>query len=560
MDSRTVFTVIYGICFAVGLFCMVDISRQKAGELQLSLFRMLISADLMLMGYWFQIIGTHEEEMIIAQKLILTGGSFVFFFMFMFFVRFCHTRLPRVVVIVLSAISIVEAAALFSFNQHKLAYSKIYFGITDGLPFLKLEPAFFGRIFRVILIGYVIAMYAVIFVSRKKNSSRRIRQEFTLSCIPSFILLEFVSEAIFRPKYTYLPITIALSILFLMFLIYYKNIFDIHDSAREIAFKNINAALITVNSKERFQDCNPLALQMFPELRGLSVNESLDTPRFDNVRRFLKNEQQEIMYEGHIFENKVHEVIEDGKVVGYVIWLNDVTGQRELVSFMKNYQLELEKLVDEKTRHIIEIQSRVMLGMSDIIESRDGNTGGHVKRTRDIVGLLTDAIRDDGVLTVEDKFLQCVTGTAPMHDIGKLAISDSILQKPGKLTDEEYEIMKTHSARGAKMVDKVLDGIEDDDVIKISENIAHYHHERWDGKGYPDHLAGERIPLEARIMAIADVYDALVSKRCYKEPMSFEKADEIMQDSFGTFFDPGLKKYYDICRPQMEDYYSHTYE
>ena len=143
-----------------------------------------------------------------------------------------------------------------------------------------------------------------------------------------------------------------------------------------------------------------------------------------------------------------------------------------------------------------------------------------------------------------------------MHDLGKIAVDDAILRKPGRFTPEEFEKMKAHAAEGARIVHEILRDTDDEDFRRIAENMAHYHHERWDGSGYPDGLKGEEIPLEARIMAIADVYDALVSKRVYKEEFSFEKADRIIMEGMGTQFDPGLQKYYIAARPRLEAFYA----
>ena len=143
-----------------------------------------------------------------------------------------------------------------------------------------------------------------------------------------------------------------------------------------------------------------------------------------------------------------------------------------------------------------------------------------------------------------------------MHDLGKIAVDDQVLRKPGKFTPEEFEEMKKHAAEGARIVHEILKSTDDADFKIIAENVAHYHHERWDGSGYPSGLKGDKIPLEARIMAIADVYDALVSKRVYKESMSFEQADKIMMESMGNHFDKRLEEYYVNARPKLEAYYS----
>ena len=152
-------------------------------------------------------------------------------------------------------------------------------------------------------------------------------------------------------------------------------------------------------------------------------------------------------------------------------------------------------------------------------------------------------------------FLRMLVKAAPMHDLGKIAVDDAILRKPGKFTPEEYEKMKEHPAKGAVIVQKVLSGINDETFRRIAVNVAHYHHEKWNGSGYPEGIKGEAIPLEARIMALADVFDALVSKRCYKEAKSFDEAFEIIKNDLGQHFDPEMGKIFIECRPQLEEYY-----
>lgn len=171
------------------------------------------------------------------------------------------------------------------------------------------------------------------------------------------------------------------------------------------------------------------------------------------------------------------------------------------------------------------------------------------------MAILTEEMQRDPSFNLPKKFYEALIVAAPMHDIGKIAIDDMILRKPGKFTDEEYNIMKSHAAKGAVIVENLLSSIEDPYLVQIARNVAHYHHERFDGSGYPHGLAGELIPFEARIMAVADVYDALVSRRCYKERMSFSNANEIIMGSMGTHFDPRLKQSFVNCREKLEAYY-----
>ena len=202
------------------------------------------------------------------------------------------------------------------------------------------------------------------------------------------------------------------------------------------------------------------------------------------------------------------------------------------------------------------LRDKLVLGMATMVEGRDNSTGGHIIRTRDIVKIICDEMMKDPQNKIQQSFFQNLVKAAPMHDLGKIAIDDMILRKPGKFTQEEYEKMKEHSPEGARILNEILDGIDDEDFEAIAINVAHYHHERWDGKGYPNGLKGDQIPIEARIMAIADVYDALVSKRVYKDEFSFESAYRIIIDNMGTQFDPSLEKYFVFARKRIEKYYT----
>ena len=229
---------------------------------------------------------------------------------------------------------------------------------------------------------------------------------------------------------------------------------------------------------------------------------------------------------------------------------------QKLADIQVNYNVELQKEVTQKTEKIVALHDQLIMGMATMVESRDNSTGGHIKRTSAAVRFLVETMKEDKSLKLNDEFVDNLIKAAPMHDLGKIAVDDAILRKPGRYTLEEYDQMKIHAAEGAKIIHNILKDNDDVAFAKIAENVAHYHHERWDGKGYPDKLKGNDIPLEARIMAIADVYDALVSERVYKERYSFAKANQIILDGMGSQFDPNLKKYYELARAKLEAYYA----
>ncbi len=193
-----------------------------------------------------------------------------------------------------------------------------------------------------------------------------------------------------------------------------------------------------------------------------------------------------------------------------------------------------------KTETISRMQNALIMVLADMVESRDESTGDHVRKTAAYTRIIMENLKRLGYYTdqLTDEFMYDVENSAPLHDIGKIAVSDVILNKPGKLTEEEFEKMKTHTTAGADILDQVITTVPDSAYLKEAKNLAEYHHEKWNGKGYPHGLSGEEIPLSARIMAVADVFDALVSERCYKKAFTFEDALEIIRKDAGTHFDP----------------------
>ena len=200
--------------------------------------------------------------------------------------------------------------------------------------------------------------------------------------------------------------------------------------------------------------------------------------------------------------------------------------------------------LEHQSEVISKLQNGLILVLADMVESRDQNTGEHVRKTAAYTDVIMRQLKREGIYTnqLTDEFMNDVVNSAPLHDIGKIQVSDTILNKPGKLTDEEFEIMKTHTTAGAEVISHAMKLVSEEDsgYLKEAMNLAHYHHEKWNGSGYPCGLKGEEIPLSARIMAVADVFDALVSKRSYKDGFPFEKAMAIIAEGSGNHFDPNV--------------------
>jgi putative two-component system response regulator len=223
--------------------------------------------------------------------------------------------------------------------------------------------------------------------------------------------------------------------------------------------------------------------------------------------------------------------------------------------FLRDRAALLEQEVAKRTQEIVAVQDATILALVSLAETRDLDTGNHIRRTQHYVRVLAQALRDHPrfASTLSDAYITTLFKSAPLHDIGKVGIPDRILLKPGRFEPDEWEIMKTHAALGRETIEHAERelGIEVG-FLTCAKEIAQNHHEKWDGSGYPNGISGDDIPICARIMAVADVYDALISHRVYKEGMSHEAAAEIVLRGSGGHFDPDIVTAFQATSPQLQ--------
>lgn len=215
------------------------------------------------------------------------------------------------------------------------------------------------------------------------------------------------------------------------------------------------------------------------------------------------------------------------------------------------YMNQEDPVMNEVDRY----HGEMVMGFATLVENKDGSTGGHIKRTTAYVKLLAEELRHRGyyreILTKD--YIKNLCQAAPMHDIGKIAVPDVVLQKPGKLIDEEFDIIKQHTVNGGRIIQDTFGHLEDDLYTKMAYQVATYHHEKWNGRGYPEGLKRRAIPLCARIMAVADVFDAISEKRCYREAMPMDKCFQIIEEGSGQDFDPIIAEVFLDIRDKVEE-------
>lgn len=534
-------------------------------EKRLSYYVIILSIIMSLsnFGYLEVALSKTLEGAMLANDITYLSGCFMPPIMFFLVCALCNISVKRWIRIALYLFSGAVYLMILTAEETGFYYTDYKLGNLWGATVLQVEKGFGYNFFYLILYGYIVLDLAMIIYAFRKKMMVSKFNLWLLTGIEVFTMFAFLVGRMINPDFEIIPAIYVVDGMIFRYLYRRVTKYNVEENVNVAMKKENTYGYIMFDDKRRYLGCNDIAAECIPALRHCKIDhkftsymqpmfiyEWLDDYEKDNstVTRMTKDE---IYYECHITKNMFH-----NRFIGYIIEMQDHSEKKKYLDLMANYNYELENKIGTQTRHIKDIQTKVIIGMASMVENRDNSTGGHIHRTSDVVRIFVDTIKQNHLMDLSETFCEDLIKAAPMHDLGKIGVADSILQKPGRLTDEEFEQMKTHAARSAEIVEKIMRGVEEEHFVNVSVNVAHYHHEKWNGMGYPKKLQGEQIPLEARIMAVADVYDALVSKRCYKEPMSFEDANNVMMESMGSHFDPGLEQMYMLSRKQLEKYYA----
>ena len=556
--------IYYDVLFALSLVLTLIYAVIWHKHFDVHFTLMFITIPIANLGYVFLIRSQSLESAITANNIIYLGGCYLMLFIMLSVLSMCRIKMLRSVTVGLMIFTTLVYLSVITSGELPLFYESISYSNENGIPHLEKEYGVMHTVFYIMVLLYFMMSIAAIVYSyfKKKDVSRKI--------IFLMLLSEFVGiMSYFGGKNVFgtielVPLSYVMAQVMYLMIADRVCLYDITDSAADSLVETGNTGFISFDFRFNYLGSNGTAKKIFPEINELTVDRTI-MGKLSVSETFLKwlndfsrdNSKNKVYYKSgeEIYCIDINFLYDGKRRRGYQFFITDDTKNQQYIALIDSYNSDLREEVKQKTAHIVEMHDKLILGMAAMVESRDNSTGGHIRRTSDVVKILVDEMMKENKLGLSEEFCRDIIKAAPMHDLGKIAVDDAILRKPGRFTDEEFEKMKAHAAEGAKIVHTILEGTDDMNFHIIAENVAHYHHERWDGSGYPEGLKGEEIPLEARIMAIADVYDALVSKRVYKEKMSYEKANEIIMDGMGKHFDKSLEPYYVSVRPLLEAYY-----
>ncbi len=518
-------------------------------------------------GQYMLSVSETVESAIWANKIMYVGGSYLPFVVFLVVTRLCNIKVNRYFKWFLMGYATLVLALVMTIGHTDWYYKSVELVQKNGFSYIIKDYGPLRILYPVMMILYSVMLIFFIGYAIKKRKEIPTRTIVTMSCVCMSLTFTYIFERIIGTKVSYLPVGFLIGMILLMRYFDRINMYDMSANILSSVEKMQEYGYIVIDNKGRYISANENVKSLFPEVKNWIVDKAVPASEgclYQKVIRGLLRDDDKIYTNRVIsvgeryFLVDVRELKHGKKTsIGFLIEFIDRTAERKYLKTVEEYSSKLEKEVDQKTEHITFIKDMMVLGMAEMVESRDANTGGHIKRTSEVVHIFAERLmQSKEQFGLSEEFLKLVIKAAPMHDLGKVAIDDAVLRKPGKYTDAEYEEMKRHSAEGARIVESILQGVEDDAFVQVAKNIAYYHHEKWNGKGYPVGKKGTEIPMEARIMALADVFDALVSKRCYKDAFSYDKAFSIMEESLGQHFDPELGRVFLECRPALEAFYN----
>ena len=509
------------------------------------------------------------EAALLANKIVYIGGCYLIMMITLAIFGLCEIHLNRYIRLFLYIVTTAVFFFTLQMGRNDLYYTDVSMIRENGVTVLIKEYGILHTSYYIMVIAYfIISIAAVVAGCLKKQVSNRF---IVLLALPEVlaVISYFAGETLLQPFDSFqnaelIPLAYDIALIFYILITRKLILYNLPGTVIETIVQSGTTGLISFDFKFRYLGSNETAKALFPELNDMTVDKHITSDSLkDSLIKWLEDFKRDNSCNNVFYkkDDKIYLVdisfLSDGRHKrGYQMYITDDTQDQQYIALLDKFNTELKAEVDQKTAHIVEMHDNLILSMAMMVESRDNSTGGHIRRTSACVRMLLDEMKRGSEFDLSESFCKNLIKAAPMHDLGKIAVDDAILRKPGNFTDEEYAIMKTHAAEGARIVHDILTGTDDHEFHILAENVAHYHHEHWDGSGYPEGLKGEQIPLEARIMAIADTYDALVSKRVYKEKLSFEEVDKIIMDGMGKHFDKQLEPYYIAARPRLEEYYS----
>jgi len=541
----------YGLAALLTLFSLIVlVCTFEAKKTNFYLMILILLIAISNMGYFTMAISTDLSEAALANKICYLGGCFIPLVTLLLTCEICKFKVHRLLKICMYAYSTIVYGMVLTIGFSDIYYKNIYLDKLGDATVLGREYGVGHTFFYVILYGYLIFELLILIYSmaRKNAVSRKNLWALIATGIASIVL--FLLVRMINPDIEVIPLIYVIDSFIFLYMYRRVAVYNIEDNIAGVIKKQETLGYIMFDNGLRYLGCNNIAVDIFPDLSKCVIDKQVKHISgmqliLNWINEYDSDNSEEFSYEKEDkhYECRVERIVYHKKPYGYMIEIKEDTHRWKYVNSLasNNDELqkvndELEETVEEKTAELMkqekkmeELFMQTVTALSEAVDAKDRYTSGHSKRVAKYARMIAARMGKSKEKQEE------IYRAGLLHDVGKIRVPAELINKPGKLTDEEYNIIKIHSITGYH----ILRGISEDSVIAIA---AKYHHERYDGKGYPNGLAGDRIPEVARILGIADSYDAMASNRSYRNALPQDVVRSEIVKGMGTKFDPDIAK------------------
>ncbi len=534
MTAYYIITTVLAIVNLFALICVVDNKKINYYFILLMLIMAISNAGYLALG-----LSQNVQEAVLANKIAYIGGCFTSPIMIFLICSICKYNFGRAFRMGVYAYCLVVYVMILTIGYNDIYYTEYHTEKLWDSTILVNEYGIGHSMFYVILYGAIIIQVAMLIHSIVKKRSVSRKNLYLLFGLEVMNVSLFFVGRLINADFEVMPALYVFNGWFFLIIHHRIRLYNIEESVAEALQKTHTNGYIMFDDNLNYVGCNKMAESVFPQLEKCYIDYPVkDIPELEEALKALPKDEKEYITtfttgERH-FECRFNRRYYNNKVYGYMLELIEDTNKWKHINYLSDNNTELEQTVKEQNAELIKKQEAIeemfvqtVTALSEAVDAKDRYTSGHSKRVAEYARMLSKR------MGMSEEEQEEIYRAGLLHDIGKIRIPVEIINKAGKLTDEEYNIIKIHPVTSYN----ILRGIAGSNLIAIA---AKYHHERYDGRGYPNGLAGDMIPLAARILAVADTYDAMTSNRSYRKALPQEVVRAEIEKGKGTQFDPDI--------------------
>ncbi len=560
-------SIAYAILLVISILIAIFVAQHTHENIDIHHWTITIIVPLVILGYWLKTRVMTTSAAMITFCYIYLDSTLMLSVIFCALLYFMRVRIKPWMKMAIYGTAFAHMFVFWLCINNKLYYKSIRLIDTGMGIATKMEGGPLKAIHWIYIVVILLAIASVILIAwiRRGTYSRRTLIIYTV--LLSVGLFIYIVESLIDVDFSMLPVLYVVADAIIAINYDRDHMHDISRLVSRQQEQHSGRAYIAIDLSGHFLSCNRKAYDFLPELELQIVDAKLpekgETAQvlYGLQRDFADNKTllRQFQVGDKVCQCEISEfsLRVDGEVQGYIFDIRDVTEEQHVIKVMRDYNDALNEEVNRQMKAMVNLQEKMVLGLADMMDSRDREQSGRARRTNALVHILVGEIQRQGESGKSLQFFKDMLRSTPMYDLGKICVDQSVISKGEARTYEEQVLYESHVVKSGDFVHRILDGVEDPQYVQVAYHIARNHHERWDGRGYPDGLVGEMIPFEARIVALADTFDEWVAEK--KKDNTLKEAllevEAMVEEQMGSRFDPNLQEVFMATKKEIEEYY-----